>query len=76
MSAETGRTSHAAPGDWIEEPDVGSERGVRRGLILEVLGRPGHPHYRVRWDEEHEAVHFPSPSARVVADPSREQRRR
>jgi len=31
----------------------------RRGEILEVLGRPGHEHYRVRWDEEHESILYP-----------------
>jgi hypothetical protein len=51
-------------GDWIEEP--AGEGLPRRGQILEVLGRDGHRHYRVRWDEEHESLHFPSPSARIV----------
>ena len=46
-------------GDWLEV------RGLpgwpsRRGMILEVLGRPGHEHYRVRWDEKHESIVFPA----------------
>jgi hypothetical protein len=32
----------------------------RRGEVIEILGRPGHEHYRVRWDEQHESIHFPS----------------
>jgi Domain of unknown function (DUF1918) len=32
----------------------------RSGEILEVLGEPGHEHYRVRWDEEHESLVYPS----------------
>ena len=53
-------------GDWIEEPAGEGHPHPRRGLILEVLGRDRHRHYRVRWDEERETVHFPSPSARIV----------
>ena len=46
-------------GDWLEA------RGLpgwptRRGQILEVIGRPGHERYRVRWDEKHESIVFPS----------------
>lgn len=32
----------------------------RAGEILEVLGDPGHEHYRVRWDDEHESLVYPS----------------
>ena len=47
------------PGDWIAVHQIGG--GVpRRGLVIEVLGRPGHERYRVRWDEQHESIHFPS----------------
>jgi hypothetical protein len=47
------------PGDWITVHQIGG--GVpRRGEVIEVLGRPGHEHYRVRWDEQHESIHFPS----------------
>lgn len=31
----------------------------RTGEIVEVLGEPGHEHYRVRWDEEHETIVYP-----------------
>lgn len=32
---------------------------VRFGEILEVLGLPGHVHYRVRWDDDHESIFYP-----------------
>jgi Domain of unknown function (DUF1918) len=32
----------------------------RTGEILEVLGEPGHEHYRVRWEDEHETFVYPS----------------
>jgi hypothetical protein len=32
----------------------------RTGEILEVVGEPGHEHYRVRWEDEHETFVYPS----------------
>ncbi|MBJ7328592.1 MAG: DUF1918 domain-containing protein [Solirubrobacteraceae bacterium] len=65
MSDDLAHVREAAVGDWLEEPTV--EGGHRRGLVVAVLGRPGHRHYLMRWDEEHESVHFPSSRARVIA---------
>jgi hypothetical protein len=52
-------------GDWLE---VNGIPGCppRRGEIVGVLGRPGHEHYRVRWDEEHESLHFPAQGTTIV----------
>lgn len=49
----------------VQAGDLLEVRGLlgapsRHGMILEVLGRPEHEHYRVRWDEEHESLFFPS----------------
>lgn len=49
----------ASVGDVIEVRGVPGAP-TRRGTILELLGRAGHEHYRVRWDEEHESLFFPS----------------
>ena len=51
--------ARARPGDWIAVHVIGGG-APRRGQVLEVLGRPGHERYRVRWDEQHESIHFPS----------------
>jgi len=51
-------------GDWIEEPALDGGP-PRHGLIVEVLGEGAHRHYRVRWDERHEALHYPSERARL-----------
>jgi hypothetical protein len=51
--------------DWIEV-DIPGGGPSRRGLILDVLGGPGHEHYRVRWDESHESLFYPSSHARFV----------
>jgi hypothetical protein len=47
------------PGDWLEVRGLPG-RPNRRGEITEVLGREGHERYRVRWDERHESIVFPS----------------
>jgi len=53
------------PGDVIivEGHHVGE--GRRIGEILEVLGTNSHEHYRVRWDDGHESVFYPSTDAVV-----------
>ena len=51
--------SGARAGDWIQVHMIGGG-AARRGQIVEVLGSPGHEHYRVRWDEGHESIHFPT----------------
>jgi Domain of unknown function (DUF1918) len=35
-------------------------RPSRRGEIVELLGSPGHEHYRVVWDEKHESIVYPT----------------
>jgi len=47
----------------VEGHRIGEAR--RTGEILEVLGTAGHAHYRVRWDDEHESVFYPSNDATI-----------
>ena len=51
-------------GDLIEVSAPGGEL-PRRGLIVEVLGRPRHERYRVRWLDDHESIHYPSDGTRI-----------
>ncbi len=37
----------------------------RKGEILEILGLPGHPHYRVRWEDGHESIFYPGVDTHV-----------
>jgi Domain of unknown function (DUF1918) len=46
-------------GDWLEVHGP-SGKPSRRGQIIEVLGAAGREHYRVRWDEKHESIHYPA----------------
>lgn len=57
------RPAHA--GDWIE---VHGLPGLppRRGLVEEILGGPGHERYRVRWDEQHESIFYPTEGTVVL----------
>jgi hypothetical protein len=61
----TGDTHPIDLGDWIEVQQIGGGP-PRRGQVTEILGRPGHEHYRVRWDELHESLHFPADGTRVL----------
>ncbi len=53
--------THAGDLVVIEGHRVGE--GRRIGEILEVLGDPSHEHFRVRWDDGHESVFYPSSDA-------------
>jgi hypothetical protein len=51
--------SSAHVGDWVDARGLPGNAS-RRGQIVELLGRAGHEHYRVRWDERHESILFPT----------------
>jgi hypothetical protein len=55
----------AHPGDivTVEGHKVGDAR--RTGEILEVLGEQDHEHYRVRWEDGHETIFYPSSDATI-----------
>ena len=56
----------AAVGDriTIESNRVGG--GTRSGQIVEVIGEGPSRHFRVRWDDGHETVFFPTGSAATI----------
>lgn len=58
------------PGDLVEI--VGHRVGdaPRNGEILEVLGDPVHPHFRVRWEDDHVSLLFPGADV-IVTTPGR-----
>ena len=65
MISSSSTVTQAQVGDWLE---VSGAPGSppRRGQILEVLGHADHPHFRVRWDEEHESLFYPSEATVIV----------
>jgi hypothetical protein len=62
------RQGVAHVGDGIEVRGIAGGL-VRRGRIVEILGVPGHEHFQVRWNENHESMVFPGEGVRIV--PSR-----
>jgi hypothetical protein len=57
----------------VEGHRIGEARRI--GEILEVLGQPGHEHYRVRWDDDHESVFYPSSDSTIQRPTPRKKRR-
>jgi hypothetical protein len=55
----------------VESERVGEH--PRQGEILEVLGKAGTLHYRVRWDDGHESRFFPSGNVIFVKEKVRTQ---
>ena len=57
------RDAHAGDVVVITAHRVGERE--RTGEILEVLGEPGHFHYRVRWEDGSETVFYPGGDASI-----------
>ena len=63
------------PGDVVVVHGHTTGDPGRTGVILEVLGAASaHEHYRVRWDEEHESLYWPSSDATVRPGTRRKRR--
>jgi hypothetical protein len=56
----------AGVGDQIEARGLHG-RPSRRGKVVELLGCAGHQHYRVRWDDRHESIVYPSDGVIIIA---------
>jgi hypothetical protein len=52
---------------------IGEARRI--GEILELLGESGHEHYRVRWDDGHETVFYPSSDSTIQKAKPRRKRK-
>ena len=59
------RFDQAKPGDVVVVHGHTTGDTGRSGVIVEVLGEPGHAHFRVRWDEEHESLYWPGSDATI-----------
>jgi len=59
------------PGDVIVIAGHRVGDGRRTGEIVEVLGEPGAPHYRVRWEDGHVSLFYPSNDATVRRSPAK-----
>lgn len=66
-AAGTPQGPGAQQGDWVEVSGIPGKRS-RRGQVVEVLGDPGHEHYRVRWEEQRESLLYPGEGVHVLRD--------
>ena len=64
----------AATGDVIDVDGRRLGDPHRLGEILEVLGTPQRPRYRVRWDDERESIFYPAGDTQIRR--ARRRRRR
>ena len=72
--AQAQHSPRAHVGDLVivEGHRIGEARRI--GEILEVLGEAGHEHYRVRWDDDHESVFYPSNDSTIQKAEARKKR--
>jgi hypothetical protein len=59
------QSDQAQAGDVVEITAHRVGGAPRKGTILEVFGEPGQQHFRVRWEDGHESVFYPSSDAVV-----------
>jgi hypothetical protein len=52
-------TQPANAGDTVEVVGHKVGENARHGRVVEVLGEPGHVHYRVAWEDGRESVLYP-----------------
>lgn len=62
---ETKQSYRPKKGDVVEITGHRVGETVRMGEILEVIGEPGQMHFRVRWEDGHESIFYPSNDAIV-----------
>jgi len=63
MMTETEQSAPLQPGDLvvIHRHHIGDHG--RTGEILEVLGEPGHKHFKVLWEDTSKSIFYPSNDA-------------
>lgn len=56
----------ARAGDLIQITGHQVGDAPRTGEIIEVLGGPGHEHFRVLWEDGRETIYYPASDSRLV----------
>jgi hypothetical protein len=59
-------TQPASAGDAVEVTGHKVGESTRHGRIVEVLGEPGHVHYRIAWEDGRESVLYPGSDVHVT----------
>ena len=68
------REGQAQVGDVVEITGHRVGEAARTGEILDVLGPVGSVHYRVRWDDGHDSLLYPSSDTVVRQAPARAEK--
>jgi rRNA processing protein Gar1 len=72
--AGIGAMARAAAGDLVEVSGRRVGDPGRTGEIVEVLGTPEHPHYLVRWEDDHTTMLYPGEGTRIRRRSGRRRR--
>ena len=72
--AVTRQLVNAAAGDLVEVSGRRVGDPGRTGEIVEVLGSPEHPHYLVRWEDDHRTILYPGEGTTIRRRSRRERR--
>jgi hypothetical protein len=67
--SDTITTEAARVGDAVEVKGLAG-KPAKHGQIVEVLGAGEHVHFRVRWDDEHESLLYPTEGAAILHRPA------
>ena len=62
---QTKRVHTPRAGDVVEVSPHRVGEALRSGEILEVLGGPAHPRFRMRWEDGRKSIFYPSSDAVV-----------
>jgi hypothetical protein len=65
-------TANAGVGDAVEVKGLPG-KPAKQGQIVEVLGTGEHIHFRVRWDDEHESLLYPTEGAAILHHPAHDR---
>ena len=58
-------TADTMVGDIIEITGHAVGDAPHKAEVVEVLGKPGHAHFRVRWEDGRESIYFPGGDSRI-----------
>lgn len=65
MSKAVKNPARAAVGDLLVVRSHHVGEAERLAEIIDVLGEPSHPRFRVRWEDGHETIIYPGSDATV-----------
>ena len=62
-------------GDVVTVSPAAVAKPGRSGVVEEILGAPGHEHFRVRWEDGQETILYPSAGVTIRHAPAKRRAR-